>query len=200
MSCFWTPPSSVGASMKTSLARRTHWRLFWSLYTWIEAAIRCSRFISYKSAHGFKSLKGKVLHTWLLQIQRNLCGAEHWICTLGRGVIFYLSILFFHSGWFGWILSSLERTKLVNWILFSLTTLLYLAFVLLQNIKDNLECLGEQVAGLHERQPDAIRDSSPAEVAQIADALTQLNAEWDRLNRMYNHRKGYAGNDYRHRL
>nr|CAD67583.1 putative utrophin [Takifugu rubripes] len=60
----------------------------------------------------------------------------------------------------------------------------------LKNIKDNLESLGEQVAGLHEQQPDAIRDSSPAEVAQIADALTQLNAEWDRLNRMYNHRKG----------
>lgn len=78
--------------------------------------------------------------------------------------------------------------------------MLHLAFVSLQNIKDNLESLGEQVAGLHERQPDAIRDSSPAEVAQIADALTQLNAEWDRLNRMYNHRKGYAGNDYRHHL
>ncbi|XP_067428603.1 utrophin isoform X3 [Thunnus thynnus] len=60
----------------------------------------------------------------------------------------------------------------------------------LRNIKDNLERLGEQVAGIHERHPDAIRDASPAEVAQIGDALTQLNAEWDRLNRMYNHRKG----------
>ncbi|KAM7395346.1 hypothetical protein PAMA_006892 [Pampus argenteus] len=60
----------------------------------------------------------------------------------------------------------------------------------LRNIKDNLERLGEQVAGIHECHPDAIRDASPAEVAQIGDALTQLNAEWDRLNRMYNHRKG----------
>ncbi|XP_056261686.1 utrophin isoform X2 [Seriola aureovittata] len=60
----------------------------------------------------------------------------------------------------------------------------------LRNIKLNLEHLGEQVAGTHERQPDAIRDASPAEVTQIGDALTQLNAEWDRLNRMYNHRKG----------
>ncbi|KAM9353992.1 utrophin isoform 2-T2 [Pholidichthys leucotaenia] len=60
----------------------------------------------------------------------------------------------------------------------------------LGNIKDNLERLGEQVTAIHERQPDAIRDASPAEVAQMADALTQLNAEWDRLNRMYNHRKG----------
>ncbi|KAM7367861.1 hypothetical protein PAMP_014130 [Pampus punctatissimus] len=60
----------------------------------------------------------------------------------------------------------------------------------LRNIKDNLERLGEQVAGIHECHPDAIRDASPTEVAQIGDALTQLNAEWDRLNRMYNHRKG----------
>ncbi|XP_037606999.1 dystrophin isoform X1 [Sebastes umbrosus] len=60
----------------------------------------------------------------------------------------------------------------------------------LRNIKENLERVGEQVTGIHERQPDAIRDASPAEVAQIGDALTQLNAEWDRINRMYNHRKG----------
>ncbi|XP_033999363.1 dystrophin isoform X2 [Trematomus bernacchii] len=60
----------------------------------------------------------------------------------------------------------------------------------LTNIKESLECVGEQVTGIHERQPDVIRDASPAEVAQIGDALTQLNAEWDRLNRMYNHRKG----------
>ncbi|XP_069014301.1 utrophin isoform X1 [Embiotoca jacksoni] len=60
----------------------------------------------------------------------------------------------------------------------------------LRNIKENLELLGEQVSNIHERQPDAIRDASPAEVAQMGDALTQLNAEWDRLNRMYNHRKG----------
>uniref|UniRef100_A0A3Q3XEN2 Calponin-homology (CH) domain-containing protein n=1 Tax=Mola mola TaxID=94237 RepID=A0A3Q3XEN2_MOLML len=59
----------------------------------------------------------------------------------------------------------------------------------LRNIKENLAGLGEQVTGIHERQADAIWDSSPAEVAQTGDALTQLNAEWDRLNRMYNHRK-----------
>ncbi|XP_029903345.1 dystrophin isoform X2 [Myripristis murdjan] len=60
----------------------------------------------------------------------------------------------------------------------------------LRNIKESLERLGEQVAVIHERQPDVTRDASPAEVVQIGDAVTQLNAEWDRLNRMYNHRKG----------
>ncbi|XP_058469744.1 utrophin isoform X4 [Solea solea] len=60
----------------------------------------------------------------------------------------------------------------------------------LKNIKVNLEHLSDRVTGIHERQPDAIRDASPSEVTQIADSLTQLNAGWDRLNRMYNHRKG----------
>ncbi|XP_033847002.1 LOW QUALITY PROTEIN: dystrophin [Periophthalmus magnuspinnatus] len=60
----------------------------------------------------------------------------------------------------------------------------------LKNIKENLEILEDQVTAIHERQPDVIQDASTAEVAQIGDALTQLNAEWDRINRMYNHRKG----------
>lgn len=60
----------------------------------------------------------------------------------------------------------------------------------LRSIKESLECVGEQVTAIHERQPDAILEASQREVAQIGDALTQLNAEWDRLNRMYNHRKG----------
>ncbi|XP_053737339.1 dystrophin isoform X2 [Synchiropus splendidus] len=60
----------------------------------------------------------------------------------------------------------------------------------LRNIKENLERLGDQVTAIHERHPDAIQEASPAEVNQIGDSLSQLNAEWDRLNRMYNHRKG----------
>uniref|UniRef100_W5NH22 Utrophin n=1 Tax=Lepisosteus oculatus TaxID=7918 RepID=W5NH22_LEPOC len=60
----------------------------------------------------------------------------------------------------------------------------------LKNIKDSLEKLGEQVAIIHEKQPDAIQEATRVEVVQIGDALTQLNAEWDRVNRMYNDRKG----------
>lgn len=78
----------------------------------------------------------------------------------------------------------------------SLSLVLQRSFVFSQNIKDNLERLGEQIAGIHERQPDAIRDASPVEVAQIGDSLTQLNAEWDRLNRMYSHRKGCVHQPY----
>ncbi|XP_068533105.1 utrophin isoform X5 [Anas acuta] len=59
----------------------------------------------------------------------------------------------------------------------------------LQNVKDNLDKLGDQIAVIHEKQPDVILEASGPEAIQIGDALTQLNAEWDRINRMYNDRK-----------
>lgn len=49
--------------------------------------------------------------------------------------------------------------------------------------------VGEQVTALNEHQPDVIRDASRQEAVQIGDALAQLNAEWDRVNRMYSQRK-----------
>ncbi|XP_078412683.1 utrophin isoform X4 [Cetorhinus maximus] len=59
----------------------------------------------------------------------------------------------------------------------------------LKNIKDMLEKLGEQIEDIHENQPDALLEASAAETVQIGDTLTQLHAEWDRVNRMYNDRK-----------
>uniref|UniRef100_A0A672PNE4 Utrophin n=1 Tax=Sinocyclocheilus grahami TaxID=75366 RepID=A0A672PNE4_SINGR len=50
----------------------------------------------------------------------------------------------------------------------------------LRNIKESLERLGEQVEVINERQPDVILEASRQEMAQISDALTQLNSEWDR--------------------
>ncbi|XP_043448466.1 utrophin isoform X2 [Prionailurus bengalensis] len=61
----------------------------------------------------------------------------------------------------------------------------------LKNIKDQLDKLGEQIAIIHEKQPDVILEASGPEAIQIRDTLTQLNAKWDRINRMYNDRKGY---------
>ncbi|XP_058618771.1 dystrophin-like isoform X6 [Onychostoma macrolepis] len=60
----------------------------------------------------------------------------------------------------------------------------------LRNIKESLERLGELVEVINERQPDVILEASRQEMAQISDALTQLNSEWDRVNRMYSQRKG----------
>ncbi|XP_041106254.1 dystrophin-like isoform X4 [Polyodon spathula] len=60
----------------------------------------------------------------------------------------------------------------------------------LKYIKNMLEKLGEQVAVIHEKQPDVILEASRREVVQIGDGLTQLNSEWDAVNRMYNDRKG----------
>ncbi|XP_067302899.1 utrophin-like isoform X1 [Pseudorasbora parva] len=60
----------------------------------------------------------------------------------------------------------------------------------LRSIKESLERLSEQVEVINERQPDVILEASRQEMAQISDALTQLNSEWDRINRMYSQRKG----------
>lgn len=62
----------------------------------------------------------------------------------------------------------------------------------LQNIKDQLDRLGEQIAVVHEKQPDVILEASGPEAIQIRDMLSQLNAKWDRVNRMYNDRKRYV--------
>uniref|UniRef100_A0A8D2JCW8 Utrophin n=1 Tax=Varanus komodoensis TaxID=61221 RepID=A0A8D2JCW8_VARKO len=59
----------------------------------------------------------------------------------------------------------------------------------LKNIKDILDKLGEQIAVIHEKQPDVISEASGPEAIQIGDSLIQLNAEWDKINRMYNDRK-----------
>ncbi|XP_045861973.1 utrophin isoform X1 [Meles meles] len=61
----------------------------------------------------------------------------------------------------------------------------------LKNIKDQLDKLGEQIAVIHEKQPDVILEASGPEAIQIRDTLTQLNAKWDRINRMYNDCKGH---------
>ncbi|XP_053316532.1 utrophin isoform X2 [Spea bombifrons] len=59
----------------------------------------------------------------------------------------------------------------------------------LKTIKDVLDRLGEQIAFIHEKQPDAILEATGPEAVQIGDSLTQVNAEWDRINRLYNDRK-----------
>ncbi|KAH0521615.1 Utrophin [Microtus ochrogaster] len=60
----------------------------------------------------------------------------------------------------------------------------------LKDIKDQLDKLGEQIAVVHEKQPDVILEASGPEAIQIRDMLSQLNAKWDRVNRMYSDQKG----------
>ncbi|XP_057175633.1 dystrophin isoform X1 [Triplophysa rosa] len=71
----------------------------------------------------------------------------------------------------------------------------------LRSINENLERFGEQVEMIHERQPDVIVEASRQEMTQISDSLTQLNSEWDRVNRMFSQRKGcfdQAAEQWRH--
>ncbi|XP_027706465.1 utrophin isoform X3 [Vombatus ursinus] len=59
----------------------------------------------------------------------------------------------------------------------------------LKNIIDLLDKVGEQIATLHEKQPDIILDVSSPEAIQIEDGLTQLKEKWDSLNERYNDHK-----------
>ncbi|XP_031236255.1 utrophin isoform X3 [Mastomys coucha] len=60
----------------------------------------------------------------------------------------------------------------------------------LKSIKDQLDKLGEQIAVVHEKQPDVILEASGPEAIQIRDMLSQLNAKWDRVNRLYSDQRG----------
>ena len=70
--------------------------------------------------------------------------------------------------------------------------LLFCAMMCLQSMKDQLDKLGEQIAGVHEKQPDVVLEASGPEAIQIRDMLSQLNARWDRVNRLYSDRRGYV--------
>ncbi|XP_068088193.1 utrophin isoform X3 [Hyperolius riggenbachi] len=59
----------------------------------------------------------------------------------------------------------------------------------LKTIKDSLDKLGEHIAAIHEKQPDVILEASGPEARQIGDSLTQVNAEWDRINKLYSDHK-----------
>ncbi|GAB1294912.1 Utrophin [Apodemus speciosus] len=60
----------------------------------------------------------------------------------------------------------------------------------LKSIRDQLDKLGEQIAVVHEKQPDVILEASGPEAIQIRDVLAQLNATWDRVNRLHSDRRG----------
>ncbi|XP_076782972.1 utrophin isoform X2 [Arvicanthis niloticus] len=60
----------------------------------------------------------------------------------------------------------------------------------LKDIKDQLDKLGEQIAVVHEKQPDVIVEASGPEAIQIRDILSQLNTKWDRVNRLYSDQRG----------
>ncbi|XP_075718952.1 utrophin isoform X4 [Rhinoderma darwinii] len=58
----------------------------------------------------------------------------------------------------------------------------------LKNIKDALDKLGEQIAAIHEKQPDVILEASGPEAIKIGESLTQVNSDWDRINGLFNER------------
>ncbi|XP_043556668.1 dystrophin isoform X1 [Chiloscyllium plagiosum] len=59
----------------------------------------------------------------------------------------------------------------------------------LKNIKRNLEKLSGRVEAVHSKKPVALQSVPYTEAEHIQDALDQLDAKWNSVNKMYNDRK-----------
>ncbi|XP_074714673.1 dystrophin isoform X8 [Strix uralensis] len=59
----------------------------------------------------------------------------------------------------------------------------------LKSIKDNLERLLGHVDIIHKKKIPALQNATPREAANIQEKLTQLNFQWDKVNKMYRDRQ-----------
>ncbi|RXM31709.1 Dystrophin [Acipenser ruthenus] len=58
----------------------------------------------------------------------------------------------------------------------------------LKNVKYNLGQLSSRVEGVHSKKAAALQSASPVETEQIQEALTQLDVNWEKLNKLYKDR------------
>ncbi|MGH0122754.1 UNVERIFIED_CONTAM: hypothetical protein FKN15_029458 [Acipenser sinensis] len=58
----------------------------------------------------------------------------------------------------------------------------------LKNVKYNLGQLSSRVEGVHSKRAAALQSASPVETEQIQEALTQLDVNWEKLNKLYKDR------------
>jgi len=61
--------------------------------------------------------------------------------------------------------------------------------LILQSIKDSLGRLLGHIDIIHSKKMPALQSATPREAANIQDKLTQLNFQWDKVNKMYRHRQ-----------
>ncbi|MGH0139504.1 UNVERIFIED_CONTAM: hypothetical protein FKN15_049170 [Acipenser sinensis] len=60
-----------------------------------------------------------------------------------------------------------------------------------KNVKYNLGQLSSQVEGVHSKKAAALQSASPVETEEIQEALTQLDVNWEKLNKLYKDRHVY---------
>uniref|UniRef100_A0A803XWU3 Dystrophin n=1 Tax=Meleagris gallopavo TaxID=9103 RepID=A0A803XWU3_MELGA len=59
----------------------------------------------------------------------------------------------------------------------------------LKNIKDRLGRLQGQIDIIHSKKTPALQSATPRETANIQEKLTQLNSQWEKVNKMYRDRQ-----------
>ncbi|XP_065597609.1 dystrophin isoform X10 [Cyrtonyx montezumae] len=59
----------------------------------------------------------------------------------------------------------------------------------LKNIKDRLGILQGHIDIIHSKKTPALQSATPRETANIQDKLTQLNSQWEKVNKMYRDRQ-----------
>lgn len=60
---------------------------------------------------------------------------------------------------------------------------------MLQNIKDRLGRLQGHIDIIHSKKTPALQSATPRETANIQEKLTQLNSQWEKVNKMYRDRQ-----------
>ncbi|KAF3812963.1 hypothetical protein GH733_019305, partial [Mirounga leonina] len=68
--------------------------------------------------------------------------------------------------------------------------LMYFKFSILQNIKDSLQQISGRIEIIHKKKTAALHSATPAERAKLQEALSQLDVQWERINKMYKDRQG----------
>lgn len=66
---------------------------------------------------------------------------------------------------------------------------LFFKISILQSIKESLGRLQGHVEIINNKKTPALQNVTPKEAANIQEKLTQLNFEWDKVNKMYRERQ-----------
>lgn len=66
---------------------------------------------------------------------------------------------------------------------------LFFKILLLQSIKDSLGRLQGHIEIINNKKTPALKNVAPKEGANIQEKLTQLNSEWEKVNKMYRDRQ-----------
>ncbi|KAM5290132.1 dystrophin isoform 2-T2 [Glossophaga mutica] len=60
----------------------------------------------------------------------------------------------------------------------------------LKNVKDNLQQISGRIDIIHNKKTAALQSATPAERAKLQDALSGLDVQWERVDKMYKDRQG----------